>query len=167
VTIAFYPGSFDPFTNGHLDVATRAARLFEKVIIGVYATPANKSLMFTTEERVEMTAEAVAHLHNVEVMPYSELTVTFAQKIGAKTVVRGMRTGSDFEHEFDLAMMNRKQNPHVDIVCFLASQEFQFLSSSILKEIARLGGKIDEFVPPNVAKALRKRLGLESQIKVR
>jgi pantetheine-phosphate adenylyltransferase len=161
LTIALYPGSFDPLTNGHLDVATRAAKLFEKLIIGIYATP-SKNLMFSTQERVELAREAVVHLHNVEVTFFSGLTTDFARDLGAKTMVRGMRTGSDFEREFDLAMMNKRLNPDLELVCLMASQEYQFLSSSILKEVARLGGKIDNLVPPNVLRALQKKLSLET-----
>ena len=159
MTIALYPGSFDPMTNGHLDVATRAAKLFEKLIIGIYANP-SKNLMFTTEERLELAREATKHLHNVAVMAFSGLTTDFARDMGAKTMVRGMRTGSDFEREFDLAMMNKRLNPDLELVCLMASQEYQFLSSSILKEVARLGGKVDDLVPANVLSALQKRLNL-------
>ncbi len=161
MTIALYPGSFDPLTNGHLDVATRAAKLFEKLIIGVYDTP-SKRLMFSTAERVELAREATAHLHNVAVTSFTGLTIDFARELGAKTMVRGMRTGSDFEREFDLAMMNKRLNPDLELVCLMASQEYQFLSSSILKEVARLGGKIDNLVPPNVLIALQQKLSLES-----
>lgn len=160
MTIALYPGSFDPITNGHLDVATRAAKLFEKLIIGIYDAPA-KRLMFTTQERLELAREATKHLRNVEVVSFVGLTVDFARQIGAKTMVRGMRTGSDFEREFDLAMMNKRLNPDLELVCLMASQEYQFVSSSILKEVARLGGKVDDLVPPNVYKALKKKLSLE------
>jgi pantetheine-phosphate adenylyltransferase len=159
LTIALYPGSFDPLTNGHLDVATRAAKLFEKLIIGIYATP-NKNLMFTTDERVGLTREATRHLHNVVVLPFTVLTTEFAREQGAQTMVRGMRTGSDFEREFDLAMMNKRLKPDLELVCLMASQEYQFLSSSILKEVARLGGKVDDLVPANVLLALQKRLNL-------
>ena len=161
MTIALYPGSFDPMTNGHLDVATRAAKLFEKLIVGVYATP-SKNLMFSTQERLELAREATARLHNVEVRSFTGLTTEFARELGAKTMVRGMRTGSDFEREFDLAMMNKRLNPDLELVCLMASQEYQFVSSSILKEVARLGGKIDDLVPPNVLRALQKKMSLET-----
>ncbi len=160
MTIALYPGSFDPITNGHIDVAVRAAKLFEKLIVGVYARP-NKRLMFTTEERVEMAREALAKYKNIEVKPCSGLAVEFARSLGAKTMVRGMRAGADFEHEFDLALMNKKLNPDLELVCLMASQEYQFLSSGILKEVAALGGKIDELVPEIVARALRRRISVE------
>ncbi len=161
MTIALYPGSFDPLTNGHLDVATRAAKLFAKLVIGIYDTPAKK-LMFTTQERVELAREATKHLRNVEVVSFTGLTIDFARDIGAKTMVRGMRTGSDFEREFDLAMMNKRLNPDLELVCLMASQEYQFVSSSILKEVARLGGKVDDLVPPNVLVALKRKLSIET-----
>jgi pantetheine-phosphate adenylyltransferase len=156
VIIAIYPGSFDPITNGHLDIATRAARLFDKIIIAVFATP-DKRLSFTLEERVGLARQAVAHLPNVEVRPYSSLTVDFAREVGAKVMVRGLRMSADFENEFEMAMMNKKLSPELEIVCFMASQEYQFLSSSLMKEAASLGGNISSFVPEHVAEALRKR----------
>ncbi len=157
MTIAIYPGSFDPITNGHLSVATRAAKLFEKLIIGVYDTP-DKRLLFTTEERLELVRQAIVNLPNVEVESFSGLTVDFAQKVKAQAMVRGLRMGADFEREFDLAMMNKKLSPDLEVVCLMADQEYQFLSSSLLKEAASLGGKIDSFVPKHVATALRKKV---------
>lgn len=157
MTIAFYPGAFDPFTNGHLDIATRAARLFEKVIIGVYATP-SKNLMFTTEERVDLARRATTDLPNVEVETFTGLTVDHAKKIGAKTLVRGLRVGADFEREFEMALMNRKLSTEVELVCMMASLKNQFISSSLLKEVASLGGYIDDLVPKDVAIALKKRI---------
>jgi len=153
LTIAIYPGSFDPITNGHLDIATRAAKLFEKLIIGVYDTP-DKHLLFTTEERVELVRQAIADLPNVDVESFSNLAVDFARRVKAQAMVRGLRMGADFEREFDLAMMNRKLSPELELVCLMANQEYQFLSSSLLKEAARLGGKINDFVPKHVATAL-------------
>jgi pantetheine-phosphate adenylyltransferase len=157
LTIAIYPGSFDPITNGHLDVAQRAARVFDKVIIGVYDTP-EKKLMFSQAERVELARSAVKNTLNVEVQPYSGLTVGFARKVGAPVMVRGLRVSADFEFEFDLAMMTNKLSPELEMICFMASPQYQFLSSSLLKEVARLGGKIDDWVPANVAKALKKKV---------
>ncbi len=157
MTIAIYPGSFDPMTNGHLDVAIRAAKLFEKLIIGVYDTP-DKQLLFTTEERVELVRQAIVNLPNVEVKSFTGLTIDFAKKAKAKAMVRGLRMGADFEREFDLAMMNKKLSPELEAVCLMANQEYQFLSSSLLKEAASLGGNINSFVPKHVAKALRRKV---------
>jgi pantetheine-phosphate adenylyltransferase len=156
MTIAIYPGSFDPITNGHLDVATRAARLFEKLIIGVYDKP-NKKLVFTTEERVELVRQAVVGLANVEVEGFNGLTVGFAQKVGAKAIVRGLRMSADFEREFDMAIMNKKLSPGIDVVCLMADIKYQFLSSSLLKEVAGLRGNISDLVPEAVAEALERR----------
>jgi len=157
LTIAIYPGSFDPITNGHLDVATRAAKLFEKLTIGVYNTP-DKSLLFTTDERVELVRQAIVNLPNVEVKSFTGLAVDFARQVKAQAMVRGLRIGADFEREFDLAMMNKKLFPELEVVCLMASQEYQFLSSSLLKEAARLGGNIDSFVPKHVATVLRRKV---------
>ncbi len=157
MTIAIYPGSFDPITNGHLDIATRAAKLFEKLIIGVYANPA-KNLLFTTEERVDLVRQSIAHLPNVEVEPFYGLTVDFAKKVGAQTIVRGLRVGADFEREFEMALMNKKLSPDCELVCLMSNLKYQFLSSSLLKEVASLGGYINDLVPKSVAVALKKKL---------
>jgi pantetheine-phosphate adenylyltransferase len=159
LTTALYPGSFDPFTNGHLDIAVRASKLFEKLIIGIYETPSEKTLLFTTRERVKLAKDALEGCSNIEVMSYGEITGAFARRIGAKTMVRGLRMGGDFEREFNLAMMNKKLYPDIEQICLMASVEYQFVSSSILKEAASLGGKIEALVPPNVAAALLKKFG--------
>ena len=156
MSIAIYPGSFDPVTNGHLDIATRAAKIFEKLIIGVYDTP-NKPILFTTEERVELMRQAIADLPNVEVESFSGLTVDFAKRVKAKAMVRGLRMSADFEREFDMAMMNKKLSPELELVCLMPRVEYQFLSSSLLKEVASLGGDIEDLVPKHVASALRKK----------
>ncbi len=157
MTIAIYPGSFDPLTNGHLDIAVRASKVFEKLIIGVYDTPAEKTLLFTTRERVKLAREAVRNVPNIEVMSYSELSGTFARKVEAGVMVRGLRMGGDFEKEFTLSMMNRKLFPDIEQVCLMSAVEYQFVSSSLLKEAASLGADIDGLVPDNVATALRKK----------
>jgi len=157
LTIVIYPGSFDPITNGHLDIVIRAARLFEKVIIGVYDKP-NKHLFFTAEERVDMTRQAVANLPNVEVKSFTGLVIDFAKQEKAQVMIRGLRMTADFEREFEMAMMNRKLSPELDLVCLMASQEYQFLSSSLLKEVASLEGSLNDFVPEHVAEALRKKI---------
>ena len=156
MTIAIYPGSFNPVTKGHLDIATRAAKIFDKLIIGVYETP-DKPVLFTTEERVELIRQAIAHLPNVEVESYGGLTVDFAKRVKAQAMVRGLRMSADFEREFDMAMMNKKLYPKLETVCLMARVEYQFLSSSLLKEAASLGGNIDDLVPKHVAEALRKK----------
>ena len=158
VTIAVYPGTFDPITNGHLDVATRAARLFDKVIIGVYDSPNDKRLTFTTEERVALVEKAMTHLPNVEVRPFTGMTVDFAIDMGAISLVRGLRMSSDFEREFEMTLMNKKQCPDLELVCLMSSLQYQFLSSSLLKEVASLGGNIDSLVPAHVAEALIEKL---------
>jgi len=156
LTIAIYPGTFDPITNGHLDIATRAAKIFEKLIIGVYSVP-NKRLLFTTEERLELVRQATNGLPNVEVEAFTGLSVDFAKRVGAKVMVRGLRASADFEREFELAMMNKKLAPELELICLMARLEYQFLSSSLLKEAASLGGNIDNLVPRHVAEALREK----------
>jgi pantetheine-phosphate adenylyltransferase len=154
LTIALYPGSFDPITNGHIDITTRASKLFERIIIGIFANP-EKRLTFSIDERVDLATRAVAHLANVEVKSYNSITVDFARQINAKVMVRGLRMSADYEREFEMAMLNRKLHPELELVCFMASQEYQFLSSSLMKEVASLGGDINSLVPQHVAEALR------------
>jgi pantetheine-phosphate adenylyltransferase len=157
LTIAIYPGSFDPITNGHLDIATRAAKLFEKVIIGVYDAP-NKNLQFTAEERLDLAKQATTNLPKVEVEVFSGLTVDFAKKVGAQVIVRGLRMSSDFEREFDMAMMNKNLFLELEVVYLMATLEYQFLSSRLLKEVASMKGNIDNLVPKHVAETLRKKV---------
>jgi len=157
LSIAIYPGSFDPITNGHLDIIIRGAKLFDKLIVGIYNKP-NKQLLFSTEERAEMVKKATAQLSNVEVKVFNGLTVGFVQNIKAQVILRGLRMSGDFEYEFDLAMMNKKLAPEIEIVCLMSDAKHQFLSSSLLKEAAELGGAIEEFVPEHVAEALAKKV---------
>ena len=157
MTIAVYPGSFDPITNGHIDIATRASNLFDKIIIGVFETP-KKHLVFTTKERVELAKQAVIHLPNVEVVSFSVLTVHFARQVNAKVMVRGLRMSADFEREFEMAMMNKKLYPELELACFMASQKYQFLSSTLLREVASLQGDITDLVPECVVEALKSKL---------
>ncbi len=154
MTIALYPGTFDPITNGHLDIAVRAARLFQKVVIGVYDTP-SKDLMFNTEERVQLAKASITGHNNIEVQPFSGLTVEFAAKVNAKAIVRGLRIGADFEYEREMALMNNKLSPEIELVCLMASLKYQYLSSSRLKEVAKLGGYVYDLVPEPVADALK------------
>ncbi len=158
MTVAVYPGSFDPVTNGHIDIATRAANIFDRVVVAVYDTP-SKQLLFTTRERVSMMAEALKSLPNVEVQMYTGLTVDFARRVGAKVMVRGLRVVTDFEWELQIALMNRKIAPDLDGVCLMTNLEYSYLSSSIVKEVARLGGNVTDLVPPHVERALRERFG--------
>ncbi len=157
---AIYPGSFDPITNGHLDIAKRAAKIFNKLIIGVYKSP-NKHLLFNAEERVELIQKSIVSYPNMEVVSFDGLTVDFAQKVGAQVMVRGLRMSADFEREFDMAMMNKKLSPDLELVCFMSKLEYQFLSSSLLKEAATLGGKVNELVPQHVADAIRRKVGIK------
>lgn len=156
MTLALYPGSFDPVTKGHIDIAVRAAALFDELVIGVFDAPP-KNLLFSTQERVEMMRKTLAHVPNIRITSYSNLTVNFVKELGAKVIVRGLRMGSDFEREFDMALMNQKQAPDIDTVCLMSHAEYQFISSSLLKEVAQFGGRVEEFVPEIVAIELRKK----------
>jgi pantetheine-phosphate adenylyltransferase len=155
---ALYPGTFDPVTLGHVDIVERGAALFDKVIVAVYATP-SKDLLFNTEERVRLFEEAVQHVPNVEVREFNGLVVRFAEEVGASVIVRGLRSGSDFEYEFEMAFMNRRLAPRVDMVSFMTSQDYMFISSSLLKEVARLSGDVTTMVPPRVAEAVYAKFG--------
>lgn len=159
MTKAIYPGSFDPVTNGHLDIANRAATLFDELIICVYDVPL-KSLMFSTRERVDLMKKSVTHIPNVRVEPYTGLTVSFAQKVNARVLVRGLRMSSDFEREFEMALMNKKLAPDIELVCLMTSLEYQFISSSLLKEACQLGGDVSSLVPEHVAVALAEKFDL-------
>ena len=156
---AIYPGSFDPVTMGHLDITTRGSVLFEKVIVAVYSTP-SKDLLFSTEERVNLFRESIHDLPNVEVIEFSGLVVRLAREIGAAVILRGLRSGADFEYEYDMAFMNRRLERSVDMVSFMTSQDYMFVSSSLLKEVARLGGDVTGMVPPHVVKAVNAKFGL-------
>ena len=156
---AIYPGSFDPVTMGHLDITTRGSALFEKVIVAVYSTP-SKDLLFSTEERVNLFRESIHDLTNVEVMKFSGLVVRLARQVGAAVILRGLRSGADFEFEYDMAFMNRRLERSVDMVSFMTSQDYMFVSSSLLKEVARLGGDVTGMVPPHVVKAVNNKFGL-------
>tara|TARA_B000000460_G_C21488966_1_gene380670 strand:+ start:313 stop:798 length:486 start_codon:yes stop_codon:yes gene_type:complete len=156
---AIYPGSFDPVTMGHLDITTRGSVLFEKVIVAVYSTP-SKDLLFSTEERVNLFRESIHDLPNVEVMEFSGLVVRLAREVGAAVILRGLRSGADFEYEYDMAFMNRRLERSVDMVSFMTSQDYMFVSSSLLKEVARLGGDVTGMVPPHVVKAVNAKFGL-------
>jgi pantetheine-phosphate adenylyltransferase len=155
--VAVYPGSFDPVTRGHLDIAGRAAKLVDRLVVAVYATP-SKNLLFTTDERVQLWRDAVAELQfaRIEVHPYEGLTTEFARQVGASAIVRGLRAVSDFEVEFQQALMYRKLAPEIETLMIVTSLKHLFLSSSLLKEVARLGGNdLEDMVTGGVARALR------------
>lgn len=155
--IAIYPGSFDPLTNGHLDVVQRAAKLFDRVIVAV-AKNESKHPLFTLEERQALVAKAVAHLPNVVSDSFDGLLVEYAAARKAGAIVRGLRAVSDFEFEFQLALMNRKLDGNIETIFMMPKDTYTFLSSRIVKEIARLGGDVTAFVPAHVQTALRKKL---------
>jgi pantetheine-phosphate adenylyltransferase len=149
---AIAPGSYDPVTNGHIDVIGRAAEIFDRVVVGVVGNPAHKTPMFTLEERVAFLEEALGDRENVEVDVFSELVVEFARKWNAKVIVKGLRVISDFEWEFQMNQLNRTLAPEVETVYVMASPSVSFVSSSGVKEIASFGGKVDDLVPDGVAK---------------
>ena len=155
---AIYPGSFDPITNGHLDLLHRASGLFDELIVAVARDNAKQSL-FTVEERVALLEGATNEIPHLRVVPFGGLLVNFARSQDATAIVRGLRAVSDFEFEFQLALMNRKLDPHLETMFLMPREELTYISSRLVKEIARLGGDIDQFVPPNVAEALRNKLG--------
>ena len=153
---AIYPGSFDPLTNGHLDVIQRAAKLFDRIIVAV-AKNESKHPMFSLAERVGLVKKAVAGLSNVEADSFDGLLVEYVAAKKARAIVRGMRAVSDFEFEFQLALMNRKLDENIETIFMMPKDTYTFLSSRIVKEIARLGGDISQFVPPNVQAGLQKK----------
>jgi pantetheine-phosphate adenylyltransferase len=154
--IAVYPGSFDPITYGHVDIIYRASRLFDRVIVAVLNNPA-KAPLFTTDERLDMLMEATREIRNVEVDCFSGLLIDYVEKKGATTVVKGLRAVSDFEFELQMALMNRKLNKNVETIFMMTSSRYSFLSSSLVKEIAKLGGCVKDLVPGYVNEQLIKK----------
>lgn len=152
--IALYPGTFDPITYGHLDVIERAATLFDKVIITL-AVHSQKTPLFTTEERETMIRDVTSHLSNIDVGICRGLLINYAQEQGACALIRGLRAVSDFDYEFQIALANRVLAPNIATVFLMPGEQYTYLNSSIVREVARLGGAIDAFVPPPVAKALQ------------
>jgi len=155
--IAVYPGSFDPFTNGHLDVVDRALGIFDRVIVAVAANPDKRQPLFTVEERVRLIQESLKGRERTEVTSFKGLTVEFARAQGATTVVKGLRAYSDFDAELQQALMNRKLAPDIHTVFLMSSFTHIFVSSSILKDIASYGGKVADLVPPPIARALKEK----------
>jgi pantetheine-phosphate adenylyltransferase len=154
---AMYPGTFDPFTNGHNDLVRRACRIFDHVVVAIAANP-GKAPLFTLEQRMALARRVLADVPNVEVAGYSGLTVNFAREHGLNAIVRGLRAVSDFEFEFQLATMNRHLSNEVETVFLTPTEQFNFISSTLIREIATLGGDIREFVHPLVAEAIGQRL---------
>ena len=152
---AICPGSYDPVTNGHVDVIGRAAQIFDRLVIGVVGAPQHKDPTFPIDERVELVKGALAHLDNVEVEIFKELVVDFARRWDAKVIVKGLRVISDFEYEFQMNQLNRTLAPDIETVYVMASSQVSFVSSSGVKEIAAFGGNVEELVPPAVARRLR------------
>lgn len=157
--IALYPGSFDPIHNGHIDIAERAASLFRELVVAIYDSPSSKRLLFSTEERLALAQSALSHLDNVRVMAYTGLTVDVAHDVSAKVIVRGLRATSDYEYEAQLALTNKALAPDVEVVMLITNLQYAYLSASILKEVAMLGGDISSWVPPQVQEALLTRFG--------
>ena len=154
---AMFPGTFDPIHYGHIDIATRAARLFDEVLMAVYDLPL-KSLMFDPEERIALVKEAFKDNPKIKVMGYSGLTIDFAREVQAQVIVRGLRVFSDFEFEFRMALANQRLAPDIETVALITAEEHTFLSSSTVREIATLGGDVSSMVPPFVYTALRSKV---------
>ena len=155
--VALFPGTFDPFTNGHLDLAERASRLFPRVVLAVALSP-RKGTLFTMEERVDLVRGATQGLPNVEVIGFDGLVVDCARRVGAQVMCRGIRAVSDFEFEFQMGLMNRRLSPDLEVVFLMPSARYTFLNATLVKEIARLGGEIQGLLPPNVEARLLERV---------
>ena len=155
--VAVYPGTFDPITLGHEDIVRRAAMLFDEVIVGV-AGSTNKSTLFGLDERVALAQQVFAGYGNVKIMGFGGLLMQFVQEQGAQIVIRGLRAASDFEYEFQLAGMNRKLYPRLETLFLTPAEEYMFVSSSLVREVARLGGDVNQFVSPTVETAIKKKL---------
>lgn len=153
---AIYPGTFDPIHNGHIDIARRAAHIFEHLTVAVYDRPSAKNLFFPVEQRIALATEALADVENVNVASYSGLTVDFCRQADANVIVRGLRVISDFEFEFQMSLMNHRLAPDIEFMCLMCSLEYAFLSSTIVKEVALLSGDISQMVPIHVERALKR-----------
>lgn len=163
MVIAVYPGTFDPPTYGHMDIIERAAALVEKLIVGIYENP-DKQPLFSFEQRVRLVEEAVTGLPNVHVKTFKGLTVDFIRQLGGKVMIRGLRASSDFEREFEMALMNRKLAPDIELLCLMTSSQYQFLSSTLIKEVAKLGGCLEGMVPDHVAVALKEKFSTPAEL---
>ena len=157
MNIAIYPGSFDPITNGHVDIINRASLLFDKVIISVSKISDEKTYTFDIDERMTFIIRSIKHLNNVEVKIFDELLIKYVKKLNANIILRGLRALSDFELEFKMALMNRKLDEDIDTLFLMPDQKYTHISSSLIKEVALLGGSISEYVPEVVESALKKK----------
>lgn len=156
-TTVIYPGTFDPITNGHIDLVHRASKLFDRIIVAIAINP-GKAPTFTLDERVALAEQTLANLDNVEVSGFEGLLIDVAKQKGANVILRGLRAVSDFEHEFQLAGMNRKMNPEIETLFLTPAEQYTYISSSLVREIASLGGDVSEFVAPCVVDALKRKL---------
>ena len=163
MVVAVYPGTFDPLTYGHMDIIERAAALVGKLIVGIYENPAKQPL-FPLEQRVRLVEEAVTGLSTVHVKAFKGLTVDFIRQVGGKVMIRGLRANSDFEREFEMALMNRKLAPDIELLCLMTSSQYQFLSSTLIKEVAKLGGCLEGMVPDRVAVALKEKFSVPIEL---
>ena len=157
MAVAIYQGTFDPITNGHVDVVVRAAGMFDRLVIGVFDTP-SKSLLFSTQERLTLVQQSTQHLPNVEARAFVGLTVEFAREVGAIAMIRGLRSTSDFDNEFAMNMMNRKLSPEIDTLFLMPAEEYSFVSSSLIKEVAQYGGDVGDLVPECVADSVSEKI---------
>ena len=157
--IAIYPGSFDPVTNGHIDLINRSSKLFSKVIAAVSDESVNKKYLFNSNERVKLISENINHLDNVQVVTFDNLLIDYANQCNANIIIRGLRAISDFEYEFQMSLMNKKLDNNIDTVFLMPDEKYTYISSSLVKEISLLGGNIKDYVPDSVLKALDKKYG--------
>jgi len=165
MVIAVYPGTFDPLTCGHMDIVERAASLADELTVGIYENP-SKQPLFPLEQRVRLVQEAITGLPNVQAKAFKGLTVDFIRQIGGRVMIRGLRANSDFEREFEMALMNRKLAPDIELLCLMTSSQYQFLSSTLIKEVAKLGGCLEGMVPDHVALALKEKFSMPGELAI-